>query len=240
MDESPLNNPIWNSLVTRHTSLAIGAGVGHGLARRYPADIGPLSALHEVTPAAFEDLAAIVPTGEATALFLEDVPAIPTGWELIREAAIVQMVCSAGPPRLSIDADILLMRPDDFPEMVALATLTEPGPFRTRTAELGEYLGIRVEGHLVAMAGERLSPVGFTEISAVCTHPDFRGRGYAKALVSEVARKIYAECRVPFLTSLAANDGAIHVYEQVGFVVRRTFHLMIVKPPSLHRKGESS
>jgi predicted GNAT family acetyltransferase len=233
MDESLLNNPIWNSLITRHASLAIGADVGHGLARRYPADIGPLSALREVTPAAFEDLAAIVPKGEVAALFLESVPVIPTGWELVREATIVQMVCSAVPARVSIDADMLSMHPDDFPEMVVLATLTVPGPFRARTAELGEYLGIRVHGRLAAMAGERLSLVGFTEISAVCTHPDFRGRGYAKALVSEVARKIHGDGRVPFLTSFEGNTGAIHVYEQVGFVIRRAIHLVIVKPPSL-------
>jgi predicted GNAT family acetyltransferase len=117
--------------------------------------------------------------------------------------------------------------------MVALATLTEPGPFREQTARLGGYFGIRVNGRLAAMAGRRLAPTGFAEISAVCTHLDFRGRGYGRALVGTIAREIHLEGCTPFLTSFEGNTGAIRVYQQVGFVQRRTLQLAVLKPPLL-------
>lgn len=231
-----LDNPIWSSLVTGHAHLAVGEHTGHGLARRYPAGIGPLSAIKEATPEAYEDLAAIVPEGDIAVLFFEDHPQVPAGWELLRDGTLVQMVCSKVPEQSPLDDIIVSMKPADFPKMVALATLTEPGPFRDDTAKLGEFLGIRVDGRIAAMAGQRLSPTGFTEVSAVCTHPDFRGRGYAQALVAAVARSIHAQGRTPFLTSLEANTGAVRVYQQVGFVVRRTFQLAVLKPPSRVRQ----
>jgi ribosomal protein S18 acetylase RimI-like enzyme len=227
-----LDNPIWNSLTTSHAHLAVGALTGRGLARQYPADIGPLSALQEPTPEAYADLAAIVPEGDVAVLFLEDHPEVPPGWQLLRDGTLVQMVCPAIPEQPSLADAIIPMKPADFPEMVALATLTEPGPFRDHTATLGGFLGIRVDGRLAAIAGQRLAPTGFTEVSAVCTHPDFRGRGYAQALVAAVARTIHAEGSTPFLTSFEANTGAIRIYQQVGFVVRRTFQLAALKPPS--------
>lgn len=225
-----LDNPIWSSLVTGHADLAVGAQTGNGLARRYPADIGPLSAFREPTAEAYADLAALVPEGDVAVLFLEDPPELPAGWQLVRDGALVQKICPAVSEQPPLAASIVPMEAADFPEMIDLTALTEPGPFRDRTASLGGFLGIRVDGRLAAMAGQRLSPTGFTEVSAVCTHPDFRGRGYAQALVAAVARNIHAEGRVPFLTSFEANTGAIHVYGQAGFVVRRKFQLAVVKP----------
>ncbi len=122
--------------------------------------------------------------------------------------------------------------PADFSEMVALAALTEPGPFRDGTGMLGGFLGIRIDGRLAAMAGRRLHPTGYVEVSAVCTHPEFRGRGYALALVAMVARGIHAEGMTPALTSFEANAGAVRIYEQAGFAVRRRFELAVVRPPS--------
>lgn len=229
--DSLLDNPIWNSLATAHARLAIGAQIGHGLARRYPADIGPLSAIQTPTCEAYADLAAIVPEGDVAVLFLEHAVEIPAGWHLVRDGRLVQMVCPAVPDRPSLVETILPMTFADFPEMVALASLTEPGPFRSHTASLGGFVGIRIDGRLAAMAGQRLAPTGFAEVSAVCTHPDFRGRGYAQALVAAVARNIHSEGRMPFLTSFEANTGAVRVYEQVGFVHRRTFELAVLKPP---------
>jgi ribosomal protein S18 acetylase RimI-like enzyme len=228
-----LDNPIWNSLATRHAHFAIGAHIGHGLARRYHGDIGPLSAFQEPTIEAYADLAAIVPVGDVAVLFLEDSVEIPAGWQLLRGGTLVQMVCPRVPDQPALASAILRMKPVDFPEMVALAGLTEPGPFRDQTAKLGEFVGIRVDGRLAAMAGQRLAPTGFVEVSAVCTHPDFRGRGYAQALVAAVTRNIHSEGRVPFLTSFEANTGAVRIYQQVGFVHRRTFQLAVLKPPSI-------
>lgn len=124
------------------------------------------------------------------------------------------------------------MQPADYPEMLALATLAEPGPFRINTASLGGFLGIRVDGRLAAMAGQRMAPTGFAEVSAVCTHPDFRGRGFAQAVVAAVARNIHAEGRIPFLTAFETNTAALRVYQQVGFTARRTLELAALKPPT--------
>jgi GNAT superfamily N-acetyltransferase len=227
-----LDNPIWNSLTTNHATLALGAHVGHGLARRYPADIGPLSAFQEPTPEAYADLAAIVPEGDVAVLFLEDQPEVPPGWQILRGGTLVQMVCPTVLKQPPHDGMIVPMNSADTPEMAALAGLTEPGPFREQTAKLGGFLGIRVDGRLAAMAGQRLSPAGFVEVSAVCTHPDFRGWGYAQALVAAVTRNIRAEGHMPFLTSLEANTGAVRIYQRVGFDVRRTLQLAVLKPPS--------
>ncbi|MEI9852841.1 MAG: GNAT family N-acetyltransferase [Sphingomonas sp.] len=108
----------------------------------------------------------------------------------------------------------------DAPEMLALATLTEPGPFHAHTHSLGDFVGIRVGGRLAAMAGERMKLPGFTEVSAVCTHPDFRGRGYAGALMRVVIGGILARGETPILHSYATNRHAIALYESLGFRTR--------------------
>jgi len=114
-------------------------------------------------------------------------------------------------------------------EMLALVEVTKPGPFFRRTPELGSYLGIREKGQLVAMAGERLRPLGHTEISAVCTHPEYRGRGYASSLVSTLIQKITKRGEIPFLHVRTENVGAIRVYEKLGFKTRRMINIIIVK-----------
>jgi hypothetical protein len=114
--------------------------------------------------------------------------------------------------------------------MRALAALTEPGPFSTRTHELGDFFGIRRDGRLAAMAGERMRPEGFCEVSAVCTHPDHRGRGYGAALTRHVAGRIVARGEVPFLHVMATNTGAIGLYETLGFAFRRALALTVLAP----------
>jgi predicted GNAT family acetyltransferase len=142
-----------------------------------------------------------------------------------------QMVCDAPPPVSEHASIIETLGADDVPEMVALAKLTEPGPFREGTIRLGGYRGIRENGRLVAMSGQRLSLTGFTEVSAVCTHPDFRGRGYANALVSAVAHGIYARGETPFLGVRQDNINAIRVYEKLGFRICATQYVTVVKRP---------
>jgi ribosomal protein S18 acetylase RimI-like enzyme len=235
MNEALLDNPIWSSLTTRHSHLAIGTDVGNGLARRYPADIGPLAAFRQQTAEAYSDLAKMIPEDDHAVLLFESSPNLPKDWHFLHGGAIVQMICRSVPRKSLAAAVIERLGPADFPEMVELASLTEPGPFRAHTAQLGEFIGIRVHGRLAAMAGQRLAPTGFSEVSAVCTHPDFRGRGYARSLVTEIARMIYAGGCVPFLTSLESNTGAIKIYEEIGFVVRRNFQLAVVQPPSQAR-----
>jgi len=223
---SLLDNPIWNSLTTQHAGFAVG-GV---LARRYRSEIGPLTGLREPSGEALAELAAIAPLGDISVLFLEERIAFPAGWQILREGALVQMLCPSPPAVVEASEEMIVLGPEDNAEMVALATLTEPGPFRDGTATLGGFVGVRVGGRLAAMAGQRLSPAGSREVSAVCTHPEFRGRGFARALVARVSRDIFAAGEVPFLSAMATNVGAIRVYEQVGFHLRRELELAVVRP----------
>jgi ribosomal protein S18 acetylase RimI-like enzyme len=131
--------------------------------------------------------------------------------------------------------DIVALGEADAAEMLALATLTRPGPYRARTHELGDFIGVRQDGRLVAMAGERLKPVGFAEVSAVCTHPDHRGRGYAGALMRQVASRMLARGETPFLHVYATNTGAIALYEALGFRLGREIVMTV-----LAREGEAA
>jgi predicted GNAT family acetyltransferase len=127
------------------------------------------------------------------------------------------------------DLEIVELGAQDSPEMVELAALTRPGPFGTRTHELGTYLGIRQEGKLVAMAGERLKVPGFTEVSAVCTHPDHIGKGYAQALMTEIMRHIRERGEMPFLHVRQGNARAVGIYERLGFRTRKIVNFVIIR-----------
>ena len=143
----------------------------------------------------------------------------PPGVIVARAAPAVQMIATTLRP---VNAHMAIERlgPDDAAEMRALAKLTEPGPFEARTHELGDFFGVRDQGRLVAMAGERMKPDGFTEVSGVCTHPDYRGRGYAGRLMSAVMAQIRDRGETPFLHAYATNTGAISLYRTLGFVLR--------------------
>jgi ribosomal protein S18 acetylase RimI-like enzyme len=228
-DSTLLDNPIWNSLLTDHASLALGTGP----ARRYPAEIGPLSGTQDQSIASYEALRQLAGPGGVVGLFLRQPRAMPAGWTLIRGGLVDQMIWAT-----SNNSDLIQRSPDaplraltirDVPQMVALAELTEPGPFRTRTIELGNFYGIFQEDRLLAMAGQRMRVPGFIEVSAVCTHPDARGRGYARVLMSQVMRDIQVSGRTPFLHVLADNNSAIRLYQSLGFTRSRTFHLAVLK-----------
>jgi predicted GNAT family acetyltransferase len=155
-------------------------------------------------------------------------PVLPEGWTVVRKVDSAQMVWNTQtPPPVAHSFEELNFSHVD--EMLALVELTEPGPFLKRTPELGSYLGIREAGKLVAMAGERLKLYGYTEISAVCTHPDYRGRGYASSLVSILIQRITKRNEIPFLHVRTENVDAIRVYEKLGFKTRRNMNIAVVK-----------
>ncbi len=217
-----LDNPIWNALTSAHLPMARI----NGLAARYPGDVSPLTGLGELSPRAFDDLKALVGDDEQMALFTTAPVEVPAGWQVVKARYIDQMVC-AEPPPVS-DQAFVTLGPDDVPDMLALTALTEPGPFAARTHEMGLYVGVRSEdGRLAAMTGQRLGLGDFTEISAVCTHPDFQGRGYAKALVAYQAARIHGEGRTPFL-HVKTENGAKVVYEKLGFRVRRPIQYSVL------------
>jgi predicted GNAT family acetyltransferase len=209
-DTSSLDNPIWHALNEAHRALA----KIEGLAARYPADISPFAGLAEYTPAAFDNLAMLVPAGQTVALFTRTSVAVPPGWTVERAVTIGQMLCHELQPQEGPRP--LRLTDDDVPEMLDLVKRTEPGPFLPRTNRMGSYYGYREQGRLVAMTGMRLGLAGFAEISAVCTDPDFRGRGFAGMVSTYVAREIISGRRQPFLHYRLDNP-ARHLYEKLGF-----------------------
>jgi ribosomal protein S18 acetylase RimI-like enzyme len=218
-----LDNPAWSSLTTSHRSIARM----NGCAARYAADVAPFAALDGPTAAAFADLSALVEPEEGLGFCCAEPLETPPDWTVARTFLLEQMVCTARPPAPS--SVPLELTQDDVPAMLALTAATEPGPFLPGTIQMGRYFGVKTEtGRLVAMAGERLKPEGFTEVSAVCTDPDFRGRGYARELVSFLIAMIVGEGRTPFLHVKGENVAAISVYRALGFQVRRTMHLAVI------------
>ncbi len=227
----PLDNPIWTALTTEQASLSLG-GL---LARRYPAEIGPLSAIPSQSPASYEALRTLAGTDGTVVLFLIEPPAIPPGWTLIRGGSLSQMVCAEPtvpvpiPDPLPPSLELRRLTPADVPAMLELTHLTEPGPFRHRTIELGIFYGIFQGNRLLSMAGQRLHLPNYIEVSAVCTHPDARGRGYARILMSRVMADIRQRGKAPFLHVLPENTTAIRAYQYLGFTLRTTFHLTVLK-----------
>ncbi|MCU7725176.1 GNAT family N-acetyltransferase [Actinoplanes sp. KI2] len=214
-DRAVLDNPIWHSLTGAHAHLA----ELHGRAGRYPDEVAQFYALADPEdPGAWADLAELTGPGAEVAV-AGRVPARLPGWELVAEIPGVQLVDVS--LRVAPNAEAVRLTAADVPEILDLIERTRPGPFRPRTIELGTYLGIRRQGALVAMAGERMRPPGWTEISAVCTDPAYRGQGLATSLVRVVAAGIRARGETPFLHTAAENAPAIRLYEAIGFRLRR-------------------
>jgi ribosomal protein S18 acetylase RimI-like enzyme len=224
-DFTPLENPIWSSLATGHRAMARMSGA----AARYPSDISPLSAIREPSPQAFADLSALTEPGEIVGLVTGFQIAVPDDWEIVINRFIDQMVCDDFHP--GADIAPLLLSDKDVPEMIALTKLTQPGPFEHGTIGMGKYLGLRhADGTLMAMAGQRMSLTNFREISAVCTHPDHQGKGYAGKLMTILAREIIADGKMPILHVKTENASAKHLYAKLGFRVRKPMHFNVIRP----------
>jgi len=228
-----LNQPIWNSLRTEHRSFAQSDASANPLAIRYPAAIGPLSGIVNQNPDSYQALRTLAGPGGVVGLFLEDAPAIPSGWTLVRDGLLDQMILRPGAeatwPGEENSTSIRQLTSADVPEMVALATLTEPGPFNERTIELGKFYGFFENGRLLAMAGQRMHLPHHVEVSAVCTHPDGRRRGLARTLMIKAMREILSRGKTPFLHAFSHNHSAIRVYKDLGFTLRRTLNLAILR-----------
>ena len=218
-----LDNPVWAALTGPHAHFA----EVRGRAARYRPDISPFTAV--AGPDGWADLAALAGPG-ARVFFSGEFLDPPAGWTPLQVMAGVQFVGTglAGTP----DPAAAELTAADAPEILDLVARTEPGPFRERTVEVGRYLGIRDGGRLVAMAGERMRVPGFTEISAVCTDPAYRGRGLADRLIRAVAAGIRERGDVPFLASLASNTTALRLYRRLGFVRRADVTFAVYRTPA--------
>lgn len=211
-----LDNPVWHALNGRQAHLMQGGAI----ARRYQPDISPWAALASDSAAAVDGLADLVPQGgNVVVAMLTDKPLPSTPRMAAKTFEGVQMVAEKLQPILAADG-VIDLGDADAAEMLELATLTKPGPFMARTHALGQFVGIRKEGRLIAMAGERFKLEGHTEVSGVCTHPDWRGRGYAGLLSRIVATRIMERGEVPMLHAFITNTAAIRLYTELGFVPR--------------------
>ncbi|MFB9313015.1 GNAT family N-acetyltransferase [Nocardioides plantarum] len=218
-DLTVLDDPVGEALRGPHAHLARR----HGGALAYAPQVASFAAVPATPTAAdWDDLGHLYGAGSFAEVFTAT-QTPPPSWVCELDLAGFQMVATPATPvapTVGTDPDVVLLGPADVPEMLALAARTRPGPFFARTIEMGTYVGVRDGGALVAMAGERTHPPGATEISAVCTAPEARGRGLASRLVLDVATRICARGEHPFLHVVDGNP-AMRVYEQLGFEVRR-------------------
>ena len=234
----PLDNPVWDALTHGQS----GFSVGTGAARRYRSDISVFCAAQDDSESSWRDLVALGGTAGTVVIFRPGSIAEPPGWVRLHSGSGVQMVLDGEPrsvptlPRTDpATGRTVAMRPlgeADVYEMIALVARTEPGPFLHRTIELGGYVGIFHGGALVAMAGQRMRPTGYCEISAVCTDDAARRRGYASVVTAAVANGIRRRGEVPFLNVRTDNVAAIPVYERLGFVKRTITQFAVLRCPA--------
>ncbi|MFT4117249.1 GNAT family N-acetyltransferase [Bradyrhizobium sp.] len=222
-DLTLLDRPIWSALTTRQKALAEGGPQ----ALRYPVAMTPFADMVDMSASSFAALHDLLSGSEAAALFTLAPVAPPAGFKIVMAETGEQMIGSPAESALH-GAEIVRLGASDVPAMVALTALTRPGPFAVRTHELGTFLGIRAGDELVAMAGERMKPGRFTEMTAICVHPAHRGRGYAQALLAAIARQIEARGEIPFLHVFSNNASAIALYERQGMRIRRRLHVTVL------------
>jgi len=225
LDNPALDNPAWHALTGPNSTLAEGTG----LALRYEPDVAAFAAIPDIPSAeAWDALRELVGPGAGTALFrtIET----PAEWNVLTRMQTHQMIAGAAATGQAPGTTIPLTAADG-PDMLALVAKTRPGPFFDRTIELGGYLGIREHGELIAMAGQRMHPTGYTEVSAVCTLPEHRGRGLGAIVVEAVATAIRARGDTPILHVLTTNTSAIALYEKLGFTIRTTLDVTVLQAP---------
>lgn len=227
MHAHPLDRPAWASLTTHHAALSVGGD----LARRYIDDVNLFASARDDSDAATTALGALIEPGQQVYVLQAPGIRIPDGCAVLKQGRGVQMVATRLQDPSAGHGDWLDLGDADAAEMLALAQLTQPGPFLARTHTMGRFIGVRDGGRLVAMAGERMHLPGHTEVSGVCTHPDVRGRGLARALSAAVAARIEARGETPFLHAWADNHAAIALYESLGFALRTPVQATVLMRP---------
>lgn len=219
-----LDRPIWSALSSRHQAFA----QGDSLAKRYRPSIVPFAATAADDTASLEALGRLIPPLESSIVVQADAIVLPAALSAISTASLVQMIAEQ-PVQAVSDERIQRLTQDDAAEMLALAALTKPGPFTLEALSLGDFWGVKIDGRLAAMAGERMKQPGYTELSGVCSHPDFRGGGLARRLSLFVANQIMTRGEIPYLHAYASNVAAIGLYESIGFRLRSMMNMAVVQ-----------
>ncbi len=220
-----------NASPTKRSHVSDRRGASQGLrnarARRFLPEINRFAATPDEHAESLSALTALLQPGDDTVYLLQVPPiVVPPGLEVLRTASGVQMVATR---RLRVDDGASMLGDADAAEMLALATLAEPGPLFARTHTMGRFIGLRVDGRLVAMAGERMRVPGHVEVSGVCTHPDCRGRGFARRLSAAVTAEIQRRGEQPFLHAWTTNTAAIALYANLGFELRAPVNVAVLR-----------
>lgn len=219
---------IWNALTTGNRDIAILDGdVGI-----FQPDIAPFAGMKELTKENLDKLYDFLPTGKAVAIsYHHKINLDEDKWKILHPMEVTQMVYERPVSEFNTSNSQLIipLTDDHVPQMLELTALTKPGPFLQRTNRFGNYFGIFIDDRLAAMTGQRMHPLPYMEVSAVCTHPDFRGKGYAKALMLHVMKIILDNSFTPFLHVLTSNTSAIKLYESIGFNKRIQLHIDVVR-----------
>ena len=223
-----LDNMIWNAITTGNIDIAIVDGdIGC-----YRQDIAPFAGMREFTDKNLQKLYEFIPAnGKVAISSLNKMQYKAEKWKLLHPMDVTQMIYEYPVQSFNTrNSDLIVPLTDDhIPQMLELTALTRPGPFLQRTIEFGNYFGIFINGRLAAMTGQRMHPLPYMEVSAVCTHPDFRGKGYAKALMLHVMKMILDNSFIPFLHVLTSNTSAIKLYESIGYRTRKELFVDMVQ-----------
>ncbi len=219
-----LDRPAWNALASTHSAFAEGTP----LAKRYAPSIVPFAAMKDETPESIAAISTLPLVGETMALVeARSIPTLP-GFETIIDATLVQMLAEKPFERIE-DPRIEKLGEQDAADMLALASLTKPGPFTLKAQSLGTFWGIRMDGRLVAMGGQRMRQPGFAELSGLCVHPDMQGKGLGKLMLRFVAGEISAGDEAVYLHAYKHNEGAVGLYRSLGFAIRSDMHFRVEK-----------
>jgi len=221
-----LDNPVWNALISGNSHLCHG----DDRVKYFDKEVSPFAAFEKLSNEKLDLLYDILSVKRPALIVTPVEVEIPEKWKVLRAMKGLQMVHEADQVLNEVSADLVPLTTEHAPQMFALAKLTNPGPFELRTLEFGHYHGIFDGDQLVAMAGQRLHPFNYAEVSAVCTHPDYLGKGYARQLLIHHINRIKADGNIAFLHVRNDNERAIKVYESLGFATRiRIYFYLIVK-----------
>lgn len=220
-----LDNPVWEALSGKQQHFNQGTAT----VKFFPEEVSPFIGMKNWDEADRQELLLQIPDNRSFSVMIAKEVQLPEGTELIFSIPLYQMYCPALNKVQERALSIRTLSDADVPQMLELTELTRPGPFYTKTITFGNYIGLFQNDQLISMAGERLKTNGYTEVSAICTHPEYLGNGYASYLTSKVAEGIFLEGSVPFLHVRTDNTAAINVYQKLGFQVRADVHFAVFK-----------
>ena len=227
MMQHVLDNPVWNALISGNKPLSIG----NENAKYFLKDVAPFAAVKTITATRLKALYDIAYAGGAFAFFSSKEIEIPQPWNVINCTHALQMVHDKVSRKKTVVDDVVALSDKDVPAMLTLTKLTNPGPFLKRTIAFGNYEGIFINDELVAMTGQRMHPFDYIEVSAVCTHPEHTGHGYATNLILRQVENIMAQSAIPFLHVKQENTNAIKLYNALGFSTRQEMFIYGIKKP---------